>query len=96
MELHERLGIDDARAEDAFAELKNRVHQAVIGGLGRQLYATDLDPLEMRRRVIEAIRAELDREVGLARDDRERLVIEIADDTLAHGQIGRASCRERV
>ena len=89
MELHERLGIDDLRAEDAFAGLKNRVHQAVIVELGPQLYATDLDPGALRGRVVAAIRAELDGEAGVSRDDRERLIAEIADDTLAHGPIER-------
>ncbi len=89
MELHERLGIGGADAEDAFAELKNRVHQSVISELGPQLYARDLDPATLRDRAIAAIRAELDGEAGLSRDDRERLIAEIADDTLAHGPIER-------
>ena len=89
MELHERLGIDELRAEDAFAGLKNRVHQAVIVELGPQLYAKDLDPGALRGRVVAAIRAELDGEAGVSRDDRERLIAEIADDTLAHGPIER-------
>ncbi len=89
MELHERLGIDEACAEDAFADLKNRVHQAVIVDLGPQLYAKDLDPVALSGRVIDAIRAELESEAGLSREDRERLVAEIADDTLAHGPIER-------
>ncbi len=87
MELHERLGMEGESSPDAFAELKNRVHQAVIAELGPQLYQQDLDPAALRTRVVAAIRVELDGEAGLAREDRERLVEEIADDTLGHGPL---------
>ena len=87
MELHERLGNHGDPSPDAFADLKNRVHQAVIAELGPQLYAQDLEPDALRSRVLAAIRAELDLEPGLAREDRERLVGEIADDTLGHGPL---------
>ena len=87
MELHERLGIDGEHSPDVFAELKNRVHQAVIADLGPRLYQQDLDPEALRVHVLTAIRVELDAEPGLAREDRERLVGEIADDTLGHGPL---------
>ena len=87
MELHERLGMEGEQSPDSFSELKNRVHQAVIAELGPQLYQQDLDPETLHSRVVVAIRAELDAEPGLARDDRERLVGEIADDTLGHGPL---------
>jgi pilus assembly protein CpaF len=72
MELHERLRLETAdgdHPEDAFAELKNRVHQTVIADLGPQLYR------------------EVDAEPGLSRDDRERLIDDVADDVLGHGPI---------
>jgi len=72
---------------DAFSDLKNRVHQAVIAELGPQLYQQDLEPAALHTRVVTAIRADLDTEPGLSRDDRERLVGEIADDTLGHGPL---------
>src|SRR5205807_1731150 len=48
MELHERLssstvGETTERRGDPFAELKNRIHLAVIEDLGRQLFTTDAD-----------------------------------------------------
>src|SRR4051794_25791014 len=92
MELHERLNprdtitVDDG-ARDPFAELKNRVHQEVIASLGPQLYQTDLDAEALRSRVLAHIRVELASEHGLSRPDREALVDQIADDTLAHGPI---------
>ena len=87
MELHERLGMEGDTSPDTFAPLKNRVHQAVIAELGPQLYQQDLDPAALHGRVVAAIRVELDAEPGLAREDRERLVGEIADDTLGHGPL---------
>jgi pilus assembly protein CpaF len=48
-----------------------------------------MNPVAMRERVLDDIRGQLDRETGLARTDRERLVDEIADDILAHGPLER-------
>jgi pilus assembly protein CpaF len=72
-----------------FAEVKNRVHLAVIGDLGPQLFNAEMNPLVLRERVLTDIRGQLEREEGLARADRERLVGEIADDILGHGPLER-------
>jgi pilus assembly protein CpaF len=93
MELHERL--TTARPapppgrDDPFAELKNRVHLAVIGDLGPQLFNVSMDPLALRDRVLIDIRRHLAEEQGISRDDRERLASEIADDALGHGPLER-------
>ena len=53
MDLHERLTHLDRRrpagAHDPFAELKNRVHLAVIGDLGPQLFNVSMDPEDAAR-----------------------------------------------
>jgi pilus assembly protein CpaF len=90
MELRERLlGRPDAADErlDAFAEVKDRVHLAVISELGPQLYNSSIHDGELRRVVVGDIRTRLGQERGLALADRDRLVQEIADDTLGHGPI---------
>jgi pilus assembly protein CpaF len=93
MELHERL--TTARPapppgrDDPFAELKNRVHLAVIGDLGPQLFNVSMDPVALRDRVMIDIRRHLAEEPGISRDDRERLASEIADDALGHGPLER-------
>jgi pilus assembly protein CpaF len=93
MDLQERLAgrssIVDTTPSDVFAEVKNRVHLAVIGDLGPQLFNTDMNPLVLRERVLTDIRAQLEREEGISRADRERLVGEIADDILGHGPLER-------
>jgi pilus assembly protein CpaF len=92
MELHERLattGPPPAGASDAFAELKNRIHLAVIGDLGPQLFNVSIDPEDLRERVTADIRNHLAEEPGIARDDRQRLAGEIADDILGHGPLER-------
>jgi pilus assembly protein CpaF len=111
MELRERLaasatpatnGKPEAAAEqapttaDAFAEVKNRVHMAVISELGPELYDADLDPAALRERVMAKINEHLARETGIAREDRVRLADEIADDTLGHGPIERLLADESV
>jgi pilus assembly protein CpaF len=93
MELHERLSanrpVSVHGGPDPFAELKNRVHLAVIGELGPQLFNANMDPNGLRDRVTSDIRAQLAQETGMSRDDKDRLVAEIADDILGHGPIER-------
>jgi pilus assembly protein CpaF len=91
MELAQRLA--NARPDlseevnDAFAELKDRVHLAVISELGPQLYDADVDDAALHRLVLADIRSRLAQEQGIALTDRDRLTKEIADDTLGHGPI---------
>jgi pilus assembly protein CpaF len=101
MDLQERLAGHSAAiardgTADPFAEVKNRLHLAVIGELGPQLFNADTNPLLLRERVVADIRAQLEREEGLARADRERLVDEIADDILGHGPLERLLADETV
>src|SRR6184192_3359222 len=100
MELHERLStsrpVVAPSGPDPFAEVKNRIHLAVIGDLGPQLFSTTMDPLGLRDRVNGDIRTQLGDEAGISRDDRERLVAEISDDILGHGPIERLLADDSV
>jgi pilus assembly protein CpaF len=75
--------------KDPFAELKTRIHLAVIGDLGPQLYNVQTNPAELRERVVGDIRTHLASESDISRDDRMRLEEEIADDILGHGPLER-------
>jgi pilus assembly protein CpaF len=100
MELHERLTsarpLVQAAGRDPFAELKTQIHLSVIGDLGPQLFSVNMDPVALRDRVTADIRRHLAQESGIARDDRERLVAEIADDILGHGPLERLLADESV
>jgi pilus assembly protein CpaF len=100
MELHERLStarpVTVSRGRDPFAEVKNRIHLAVIGDLGPQLFNVNMDPNGLRERVFSDIRNHLTREQGISRDDRERLADEIGDDILGHGPLERLLADETV
>ena len=91
MELRERLqGSLQQTADghqDAFAEIKDRIHLAVISDLGPRLYDAGMDDGTLRRVVTNDIRNRLGAERGIALADRDRLVQEIADDTLGHGPL---------
>jgi pilus assembly protein CpaF len=92
MELHERLSSHTrgpVREQEPFAELKNRVHMTVISELGPQLFNIAIDPTDLRDRVTADVRRHLNDEAGLAREDRERLTIEILDDILGYGPLER-------
>ena len=94
MDLQERLSAARPAAgapgrSDPYSELKNRIHLAVIGDLGPQLFNANMDPNALRDRVTNDIKAQLSSEVGLSRDDRDRLAAEIADDILGHGPLER-------
>jgi pilus assembly protein CpaF len=100
MDLQERLGgvseETGASTGDPFAAIKNRIHLAVIGDLGRQLFASELNPVAMRDRVLTEIRGHLATETGLARADSDRLPGEIADDILGHGPLERLLADDTV
>jgi pilus assembly protein CpaF len=94
MELHERLsgsaaGEVSQPGPDPFAELKNRIHLDLIEDLGRQIFARDGDHARMPTDITAEIRSRLELEPGISREDRERLVGELADDILGHGPLER-------
>jgi pilus assembly protein CpaF len=76
-------------AKDPFAEVKNRIHFAVIAELGPQLFNAEMDHAALRSRVLADIREQLGQETWIAREDRSRLADEIADDILGHGPLER-------
>ena len=95
MELTQRIeaaqqdGPRKAVSIDPFAEVKDRIHKAVIGGLGPQLFNAEADPVSLRVRVDADISTHLDQERGLARSDRDRIARDVADDILGHGPLER-------
>jgi pilus assembly protein CpaF len=94
MELHERLsranGDGHAWTEtaDPFAEVKNRIHLAIVSELGPRLFDF-ADGGSARERVVGEIRAQLQQEVSLSREDREQIGSEIADDIFGYGPLER-------
>jgi pilus assembly protein CpaF len=100
MELHERLNAPRTAApageRDPFAELKSRIHFTVIGDLGPQLYNVNMDPEDLRERVLADVRDQLAQETGISRDDRQRIALEIADDILGHGPLERLLADDSV
>ncbi len=92
MELHERLTTKRPVAptnSEPYAELKNLVHMRVISELGPQLSDVATDPAALRERVNADIKRNLADEVGISRDERERLAGEIANDILGYGPLER-------
>jgi len=100
MELHERLltarPIVAASGRDPFAEIKNRIHLAVIGDLGPQLFNANIEPFALRDRVGAEITTRLAEETGISKDDRDRIASEIADDILGHGPLERLLADDSV
>src|SRR6266480_4589632 len=100
MELHERLltarPVTPAAGRDPFAEVKNRIHLAVIGDLGPQLFNTNLEPSSLRERVTAEIGTRLADEGAISKDDRDRIASEIADDILGHGPLERLLADDSV
>jgi pilus assembly protein CpaF len=100
MDLHERLStsrpVAPATGPDPFADVKNRIHLAVISQLGPQLFNTTMEPAELRDRVRDDIRESLGEESGISRDDRERLIASISDDILGHGPLERLLADDSV
>jgi pilus assembly protein CpaF len=91
MELRERIAavrpVTEEPLDDAFVEVRDRVHGELIADLGPQLASAEVESSMLRERVRAQARARLASERGLSAADRDRLVDEIADDTLGHGPI---------
>ena len=81
---------------DPFAEVKSRVHFTVIGDLGPQLYNVNMEPDDLRERVLADVRDQLAQETGISRDDRQRIALEVADDILGHGPLEKLLADESV
>src|SRR5437762_3495275 len=100
MELHERLStarpIISSDGRDPFADVKNRIHLAVIGDLGPQLFNESIEPFVLRDRVTAEIATRLGEEAGISKDDRDRIATEIADDILGHGPLERLLADDSV
>jgi pilus assembly protein CpaF len=100
MELHERISATRHRVggegRDPFSDLKNRIHLALITDLGPQLFSMGADAGVIRDRVEAEIKTHLEQEGGLSREDRERLLDEIADDVLGYGPLERLLSDESV
>src|SRR5438067_485520 len=100
MELYERLTTaretGTPAERDPFADLKNRIHFAVIGDLGPQLFNVSMDPDALRDRVLADVRDQLAQETGISRDDRQRIALEIADDILGHGPLEKLLADDSV
>src|SRR5207244_10371250 len=56
----------------------------------------NLDPDEMRERVLADVRDQLAQETGISRDDRQRIAIQIADDILGHGPLEKLLADDSV
>ena len=75
-------------AYDRQEELKTRIHGAVIGELGNQLYRTDVPDDDLRQRVRRKIEESLAAErVPLARAERQEIVDELLAEVLGYGPI---------
>ena len=101
MELHERLSatrpVVAPTGRDPFAELKNRIHLAVIGELGpAAVQRQHGSERAARPRRAPTSGRHLSKEQGVSHNDRERLASEIADDILGHGPLERLLADDSV
>jgi pilus assembly protein CpaF len=75
------------QAKDPYAELKTRIHHAVIAKLGPELFKRETTE-DLHERVLHAVTEQLalDR-TPLTREERRQIVREIADDILGYGPL---------
>ena len=76
-----------ANAVDPYAELKTRIHHAVIATVGTELFKQEMTE-DLHDRVLRAVTEQLvlDR-TPLTRDERRQIVADITDDILGYGPI---------
>src|SRR5688500_15925997 len=83
---HQPAAPDTGRA-DPYAELKTRIHHAVIAKLGPELFKRE-SAEDLSERVLHAVTEQLalDR-TPLTREERRQIVREITDDILGYGPL---------
>jgi pilus assembly protein CpaF len=73
---------------DPLAELRQKVHRALVEALGPRLYDSELSSEQLHTKVREMLQRALEEEeTPLTTEERRRLVTEIADDVLGFGPI---------
>ncbi len=73
---------------DPLAELRQKVHRALVEALGPRLYDSELSSEQLHDKVRDMLQRALEEEeTPLTRQERQRLVTEIADDVLGFGPI---------
>src|SRR5437899_2914950 len=93
MELHERLSSsnpedESAQERDPYAEIKNRIHLALVSELGPRLFGIT-DSASVRSSIESEIHEQLEQEASLSGADRKRLREEIAADVFGYGPLQR-------
>jgi pilus assembly protein CpaF len=84
----DRLSRASSNGGDPFAELKTRVHHACIRRLGPELFRGDVAQKDLTDRVQRVVAEQMAQDrTPLTRDERKRLIREIADDILGYGPI---------
>src|ERR687890_2356774 len=73
---------------DPLAELRQKVHRALVEALGPRLYDSEMSADQLHDKVRDMLQRALEEEeTPLTRQERQRLVTEIADDVLGFGPI---------
>jgi len=73
---------------DPLADLRQKVHRALVEALGPRLYDSELSSEQLHTKVREMLQRALEEEeTPLTTEERRRLVTEIADDVLGFGPI---------
>jgi pilus assembly protein CpaF len=73
---------------DPLAELRQKVHRALVEALGPRLYDSEMSSEQLHTKVREMLQRALEEEeTPLTTEERRRLVTEIADDVLGFGPI---------
>src|SRR5215211_1812974 len=73
---------------DPLAELRQKVHRALVEALGPRLYDSEMSSEQLHDKVRDMLQRALEEEeTPLTRQQRQRLVTEIADDVLGFGPI---------
>ncbi|MER7072519.1 CpaF family protein [Terrabacter sp. NPDC000476] len=76
------------RPTDPYAEVRERVHQALVDSLGPRLYDPHLTAAELATQVRSTLQAVIDSEqTPLSQSDRTRIAQDVSDDILGHGPL---------
>jgi pilus assembly protein CpaF len=88
--IHQPMAVKEEQSFDPLLQVKERIHEQLIGRLGVKLFDQNQSDAQLRATVVDLITQLIAAEsIPLTSDERHQLVSDLSDNVLGHGPIDR-------